>query len=117
MENSLASLTAEIVQFRDERDWAQFHTPKNLAAALSIEAGELQETMLWKSDVEVADLLASPRSKTVQHEVADILIYALLICHSMAMDPAFVIREKLELNREKYPADKARGRSDKYTNL
>src|SRR5688572_30625673 len=111
MDDRLSVLTEEIVRFRDERDWAQFHTPRNLAAALSIEAAELQETMLWKTDAQVHDELAdTSRAARVREEVADVLIYALLLCHASGITPAQAIRDKLEQNRAKYPPDKARGR-------
>ena len=107
-----------LVAFRDERDWKQFHTPKNLAAALAIEAAELQETMLWKSDDEVAKLLANAEGRaSVSGEIADVLIYALLLCHSTGIDPLTAIAEKLEENRQKYPADISRGKATKYTDL
>ena len=73
---SLSDLTRDILQFRDERDWSQFHTPRHLAAALAIEAAELQEILLWKSDEEAQTLLGEgPGAKRVRHEIADILIY------------------------------------------
>jgi NTP pyrophosphatase (non-canonical NTP hydrolase) len=118
MSNLLSDLLSEILEFREARDWAQFHTPRNLAAALSIEAAELQETMLWKTDAQVRSLLDDPdRSRAVQHELADILVYALLLCHSAGVDPASAIREKLTINAAKYPVDLARGNATKYTHL
>ena len=111
-------LLAKILAFRDERDWAQFHTPRNLAAALSIEAGELQETMLWKTDDQVAVLVAAGSTKaTIQHEVADVLIYALLMCKAIGVDPVDIVVEKLAVNAARYPAALARGKADKYTEL
>jgi NTP pyrophosphatase (non-canonical NTP hydrolase) len=117
MDDHLSALTDEIIRFRNERDWAQFHTPKNLAAALSIEAAELQESMLWKTDEQIVDVLKGSDRAKVQHEIADVLIYALLLCDSVGAEPAKLIREKLALNAIKYPVDKSRGRADKYTNL
>lgn len=111
--SELSDLTDRIVQFRDERDWEQFHSPKNLAAAISVEAAELQELFLWEDGSEPDP----SRSDDVAEEIADVLIYALLFCHQMDVDPARAVREKLELNRERYPVDQARGRSDKYTEL
>lgn len=107
---------AEILQFRNARDWAQFHTPRNLAAALSIEAAELQELMLWKSDAEVDQLQQDDKKReALRHEIADVLIYALLLANSVGVDPAAAIREKLEHNAAKYPVEKARGSAAKYT--
>jgi NTP pyrophosphatase (non-canonical NTP hydrolase) len=118
MNDSLSALSAEILRFRDERDWAQFHTPRNLAAALAIEAAELQEIMLWKTDAQVRELFDDPqRLATLRHELADVLIFALLLCDTTDIEPAAAIREKLELNAEKYPAERARGRATKYTDL
>lgn len=117
-DDRLSQLTEEILKFRDERDWAQFHTPRNLAAALSIEAAELQEILLWKSDAEVAELMTDSRiAGRLREEVADVLIYGLLLCHSANIDPAQAIREKLKANAAKYPVEKARGRSTKYSDL
>ncbi len=102
--------TAAIVRFRDQRDWAQFHDPKNLSIALSIEASELNERFLWKP-ADAADPLG------VREELADVLIYALLIAHHYGMDPAELVREKLRSNEERYPVDRSRGKAEKYTDL
>lgn len=111
-------LIGEIVQFRDERDWAQFHKPHHLASAMAIEAAELQEAFLWKSPSEVEDFVNSPDGRTaVEEELADVLIFALLFAHETNIDPTQAIRSKLKTNAQKYPADMARGRSDKYTDL
>jgi NTP pyrophosphatase (non-canonical NTP hydrolase) len=100
----LSSLVKEILAFRDERDWAQFHTPKNIAAALAIEAAELQELMLWKSEEEVADLVDSNQGNgDLSDEIADVLIYALLFCEAVEVDPLVAIRIKLKKNAKKYP--------------
>ena len=97
----LPSLLSEIIAFRDERDWAQFHTPRNLAAALTIEAGELQEEMLWKTDAEVAELAASAAGHgSLSDEIADVMIFALLFCHSAGIDPGEAIQRKLAKNAE-----------------
>lgn len=112
------SLISEILAFRDERDWAQFHTPKNLAAALAIEASELQELMLWKEQAEVAELVASKTGHgKLSDEIADVLIYALLFCDAVGIDPGAAIRVKLKKNAEKYSVAKARGSSTKYSEI
>jgi len=114
----LRALMDEIIAFRDERDWAQFHTPKNLAAALAIEAAELQELMLWKTDAEVAELVTSKAHHGhLSDEVADVLIYALTFCQASGIDPAAAVRFKLKKNAEKYPVELAKGRADKYDKL
>ena len=114
----LPALVKQILAFRDERDWAQFHTPKNLAAALAIEAAELQELMLWKSEREVADLITSrPGHSKLSDEIADVLIYGILCCESAGIDPEAAIRIKLKKNAEKYPVEKAKSNAKKYTEL
>ena len=114
----LQSLIDDITAFRDERDWAQFHTPRNLAAALAIEVGELQEAMLWKDEAEVAELVASkPGHGQLSDEIADVLIYALLFCEGTGVDPAAAIRVKLEKNAQKYPVHLAKGLAKKYDAL
>ena len=107
----------EILAFRDARDWAQFHTPRNLAAAVAIEAAELQEVLLWMSDDEVDQLLEGEKHERVKEELADVLIYAFLMAHEADVDPIDAIRRKLEKNEGKYPVDRAKGRSDKYSEL
>ena len=116
--DSVSETVAAIVAFRDERDWAQFHTPRNLAAALAIEAAELQEIMLWKSDHEVDVLLADPKGRQeLQEELGDVLIFALLLSQSCGIDPLKAVQEKLAVNAAKYPVGKSRGVSTKYTDL
>ncbi len=112
------ALIVEITAFRDERDWAQFHTPRNLAAALGIEAAELQQEMLWKTDAQVTELLGTGDGHgRVSDEIADVLIYALLFCEAAGVDPAAAIRIKLEKNAEKYPVHLAKGLAKKYDEL
>jgi len=103
-------LQAEILAFRDERDWAQFHNTKDLAAGLSIEAGELLECFLWKKPEE-----ADPAK--IREEIADVIVYALLIAAQANIDIPEAVRAKLKANAAKYPVDKAKGRSDKYDKL
>lgn len=97
-------------QFRDERDWKQFHNPKDLALALSVEASELLEVFLWK-DAEAAD----PRK--VKEELADVLAYALLIADAYDFDVQKIMLEKIAINEKKYPVIHAKGRADKYNEL
>ena len=115
---SLSELTKEIRRFRDERDWAQFHTPRNLAAAVSIEVAELQQSLLWKSDAEVEELLTNVAGKdAVEQELADVLIYTLLLFDRLEVNPEVAVRRKIALNAEKYPVDRSRGSAIKYTDL
>jgi len=112
----LNELLRRVVRFRDERDWAQFHTPKNLAAALSIEAGEIQELLLWKTDTEVLELVHSTKGKDrLEEEIADVLIYALLLSFQVGVDPAQAIQRKLVQNAKKYPVHLSRGNATKYS--
>jgi NTP pyrophosphatase (non-canonical NTP hydrolase) len=108
--SEIDQLTQAILRFRDARDWAQFHNPKDLAAALSIEAGELLEAYLWKhpKDTDPAK---------VREELADVVMYALLLAHESKIDLAEAIKAKLEANEVKYPIDKSKGRSTKYDQL
>ena len=116
--DTLHDVMKAIVAFRDERDWAQFHTPRNLAAALAIEAAELQETMLWKPDREVELLLTDTKKREeLQQELGDVLIFALLLAHGCGIDPLQAIHQKLAINAVKYPIEKARGVATKYTDL
>lgn len=116
--DSLKDLTAAIRRFRDERDWSQFHTPKNLAAAIAIEAAELQEQFLWKTDSEIErNLKGGPKREAVVEEIADVLMFALLLADRLDIDVAKAIADKLAANELKYPVALARGNARKYTEL
>jgi dCTP diphosphatase len=116
--SDLADLRKAILRFRDQRNWAKFHTPKNLAAALAIEAAELQETLLWKTDAEIQQLLSTRQGrKEVDNEIADVLIFAFLMCDAAGTDPAAAVVRKLRHNREKYPIARSRNNALKYTKL
>ena len=114
---NLDALIEQITQFRDERDWSQFHTVRNLMAALSIEAAELQETVLWKTDAEIDALLDSDQRHVICEELADVLIYALLLANKLGENPIEIMRKKIEINARKYPPELARGNAKKYTEL
>lgn len=109
-------LLSKILRFRNDRDWEQFHTPKNLAAAIAIEAAELQEHFLWKSDAEIdADSLKPDKRKRVIEELADVIIFSLLLAARFNVNIDQAIRRKLAVNAKKYPVSKARGNARKYT--
>ena len=108
--SELKKLEDLLVQFRDERDWEQFHNPKDLAVALSIEANELLETFLWKK-AEDANV------EKVKEELADVLAYSLLIAHHYNLDVAQIINDKVAKNAEKYPIEKSKGTATKYNEL
>lgn len=103
-------LIRQIVEFRDKRNWAKFHNPKDLALGLSIEAAELNELFLWKKPEEADPV-------RVREELADILIFALMLLEKYGLDLEKIVQEKLAANAEKYPADKARNSAAKYTDL
>lgn len=103
-------LTDKLIEFRNERDWEQFHNPKDLAIALSIEAGELLENFLWKSAEEA-------KPENVKEELADILAYAFLLADKYGFDVKDIVLEKIKKNAEKYPVEKAKGTAKKYNEL
>ena len=112
---TLADLVAAVCRFRDERDWSQFHTPKNLAAATAIEAAELQERFLWKTDAEVDQDLVDAAKRA--DEIADVVMFAMLLADRLGIDLAEAIAAKLAANEQKYPVNLARGNARKYTEL
>ena len=115
---TLEELQREVVEFARERDWEQFHAPKNLSMALAGEAAELMEHFLWAtpeaSRAVVAD--AAKRAK-IAEELADVVIYALEFANVTGIDVAAAIEAKMAANAQKYPVEKARGRAEKYTEL
>ncbi|MEN9557886.1 MAG: hypothetical protein RL141_255 [Candidatus Parcubacteria bacterium] len=115
---TIQDLRDAVNQFRDERDWKQFHTPKDLALAMLIEAGELGEKFLWKQDAEIAQQLQDPQKRQgIQDELADIIKYALSFANAIDMDIASSCAKKMEHDAAKYPVGKARGSAKKYNEL
>ena len=112
----LESLREQLRAFAAARDWDQFHSPKNLAMALSVEAGELLETFQWLSEDQSRHLPPEVLA-AASDEVADVLLYLIRLCDKLQIDPIVAANRKLVANGEKYPADKARGNSKKYTEL
>lgn len=106
----MKELMREIRQFTEDRDWDQFHNGKDLALALSIEASELNEAFLWKDAKDV-------KIEKVKEELADVFNYAFLLADKYGLDVREIVMEKLAKNAEKYPVEKAKGKSDKYTEL
>jgi NTP pyrophosphatase (non-canonical NTP hydrolase) len=113
---SLDALRAQLRAFVAERDWDQFHNPKNLAMAVVVEAGELVEQFQWLTP-EQSEQLAPQTRTAVEMEVADVLLFLLRLCDRLDIDPLQAAQRKLALNAQKYPVDKARGRADKYDRL
>ena len=113
---TIKTLTRQIVHFRDARDWAQFHNPKDVSISLTLEAAELLEHFQWKTPAQVARHLKT-RKEAVSDELADVLYYVLLLAHDLKIDPAKALAAKLKKNALKYPVAKAKGRITKYTEL
>ena len=115
---SVAELKSRILAFARERDWEQFHAPKNLSMALAAEAGELMEHFLWATPEASADLAHQPAKRAaIESELADVVIYALEFANITGIDVAGAIERKMAANAARYPVEKARGRSDKYDAL
>jgi NTP pyrophosphatase (non-canonical NTP hydrolase) len=103
-------ITKALLAFRNERDWEQFHNPKDLALAINVEAGELLELFLWKNPNEV-------NKEKVKEELADVFAYAFLLAEKYELNVKDIILQKIKVNGEKYPVDKSRGNAKKYNEL
>lgn len=114
--SDLITIQKKIIEFRDARDWAQFHDPKNLAEALSIEAGELLENFLWKN-VDQSKNLTDAELTNIKHEIADIFIFLTYLCHEFQIDLLQDVEKKIAVNEAKYPVEKAKGSAKKYSVL
>ncbi|WP_414660758.1 nucleotide pyrophosphohydrolase [Horticoccus sp. 23ND18S-11] len=115
---TLAELKTRVLAFVKERDWEQFHSPKNLSMALAAESGELMEHFLWASPEQSSAIARDPAKRAkIADELADVVIYALEFANMTGIDVAAAIEAKMAANAKKYPVEKARGRSDKYTEL
>ncbi|HWW40117.1 MULTISPECIES: nucleotide pyrophosphohydrolase [unclassified Pedobacter] len=106
----IEEITAKLIEFRNERDWEQFHNPKDLALALNIEAGELLEAFLWKNATEA-------KPEKVKEELADVFAYAFLLAEKYGFDVKQIVLDKIQRNAEKYPVDKSKGTATKYNEL
>ncbi len=104
----MKELQKKIEDFNNERDWDQFHSPENLAKSISIEAGELLECFQWNNEYDLKD---------VKEELADVLNYCIQMANKLGVDPKQIVLDKIEKNAKKYPVDKAKGKSTKYTKL
>lgn len=112
----LQVLREALRRFAADRDWEQFHSPKNLAISLSVEAAELLEHFQWLSEAESATLSPETRAK-VREELADVLLYLIRLADKLDLDLIESARDKLRINAAKYPVDKARGNAKKYTDF
>lgn len=104
----MEEIIEKIIEFRDNRDWKQFHTLDNLAKSISIESAELLENFQWDNNY---------NREAVEEELADVLIYSYLMAITMDMDVKDIMLRKIEKNKKKYPVEKSKGKSDKYTEL
>jgi len=116
LSSELDKLRDAVRKFAAERDWDQFHSPKNLAMALSVESAELLEIFQWLTEEESRDLPPITKAAAAD-EIADVLIYLLRIADKLGIDPVAAAQRKMIANAQKYPADKARGNNKKYTEL
>jgi NTP pyrophosphatase (non-canonical NTP hydrolase) len=114
--DSLSHLTDRVTRHRDEREWGQFHTPKELAISLCVESAELLSLMQWKTGAELDRAVAAKREQ-VRDELADVLHSVLLLASELEIHLGEALEQKLRKDAAKYPVDKAKGRNEKYTDL
>ncbi len=103
----------KILKFRDDRDWKQFHNPKDLAISISLEAAELLEVFQWSG----ADVSNEGKQDKIKEELADVVNYCVLMADACELDLNEIVQEKIKINERKYPVEKAKGRRDKYDKL
>jgi NTP pyrophosphatase (non-canonical NTP hydrolase) len=108
MEVFMNNVKKLIKEFNEERDWDQFHSPENLAKSISIEAGELLECFQWNNNYDLEE---------VKEELADVLNYCIQMANKLGVDPKQIVMDKMEKTAKKYPVEKTKGKSDKYTKL
>lgn len=104
----MEELIKRVLKFRDDRDWNKFHTPENLAKAISIESAELLENFLWDSNFD---------KEKVEEELADVMLYCVMMADNLDVDIVNIMNKKIDKNEKKYPVEKSKGNSKKYTEL
>lgn len=114
--NPIKKIIQDIIKFRDERDWKQFHDPKNMAISIILEASELLEHFQWKTKTEVEKYILENK-EDIEDEIADIAIYLFELADNLKVDIIPAMQRKLHKNSQKYPVEKARGKHTKYTRL
>lgn len=114
--SELKELTQKIINFRDERDWKQFHKPKDLAVSLTLEASEVLEHFQWKGDAEIEEYIKKHKDD-IADELADVFNYLLIISHDLGIDLLTASARKIIKNEIKYPVEKAKGKHTKYDKL
>jgi dCTP diphosphatase len=116
MDDSLAALAQRLGRFAEERDWQQFHSPKNLACALVVEAGELLEHFQWLTEAQSRELTPDQRL-AVGAEIADVLLYLVQLSSALGIDPVAAAQSKIAVNERRYPVEQSRGNARKYDAL
>lgn len=116
MANELRELRNKLTKFSEERDWCQFHAPKNLACALTVEAAELLEHFQWMPEKE-SDFLNADKLSAIESELADVFCYLLMLSDRLGIDLITAASKKIELNELRYPVDKSKGSNKKYTEI
>lgn len=116
MSNGVKSLTRRIIDFRDARDWKQFHNPKDVSLSLVLEASEVMEHFQWKNKEEMDKYIIDAK-EDISDEIADVLYWVLLLSHDLKIDPLKALDKKISKNEAKYPVEKAKGRHTKYNKL
>ncbi len=114
--SDFAHFTSLIVNFRNQRDWKQFHKPKDLAISLMLEAAEVAEHFQWRNDEELRTYIQTHK-KQIGEELSDVLYWVLLMSHDLEIDLPKALEEKMSSNQKKYPVEKAKGKHTKYTEL
>lgn len=114
--SDIKKLTKKIIKFRDERDWKQFHNPKDMALSLILEAAELLEHFQWKNQKEVEKYIKTNK-EDIGEELADVLYWVLLMCNDLEINIFEALEKKIKENQRKYPVDKAKGKHTKYNKL
>ncbi len=114
--SDINKFTKQIIKFRDERDWKQFHNPKDIALSLVLEATEFMEHFQWKNGDELQKYIKESK-EAIGDELADVLYWVLLISNDLDIDIAKSLKKKMKKNEEKYPTEKARGKNTKYNKL
>ncbi len=114
--SDIKKLTEKIKRFRDERDWKQFHNPKDVALSLVLEATEVLEHFQWKNQLEIEEYVKKAK-EDIGEELADVLYWILLMSHDIGIDIKEMLEKKIKKNAEKYPVEKAKGRHTKYNKL
>lgn len=116
MANTIQSLTKRIIDFRNARDWKQFHNPKDVSLSLVLEASEVMEHFQWKSKEEIEKYVVEAKEE-IGDEIADVLYWVLLLSHDLKIDPLKALDKKISKNEAKYPVEKAKGKHTKYNKL